>query len=163
MRTHAAGSLDKAVWGDDDFASMTFHDVTIRAWVADEDAFELALDLDYMFEWVQPAEGEKYFRFWIAPATLVFENVRDVRIDVRSPQGTVQILALRRDDVGLTPNGAFTERAYVFECVEGALSLVATGFRMFVRRAPVLAQQQRLTLAERGGVSFGRVLESGGA
>jgi hypothetical protein len=148
----------KPFWTDADFDAMSFHDVHIRAFGAEPDTYELLLDLDYLFQWVPPAEGETYFRFWVAPVTLAFENAHDVRIDVRSSQGDLEIATLRREEATPTPNDAMLERRYVLECREGDLSVVATGFTMYVRRPPVLVGQQSLTLEQRGGVSFGRTL-----
>jgi hypothetical protein len=31
--------------------------------LADTDDFEVMFDLDYIFRWIPPAPGEKYFRF----------------------------------------------------------------------------------------------------
>lgn len=28
----------------------------------------------HIFKWVQPGEGETYFRFWVAPVTMVLES-----------------------------------------------------------------------------------------
>jgi hypothetical protein len=33
------------------------------------------------FEWVHPAAGEEFLRFWVAPCTLVFQNVYEVRFE----------------------------------------------------------------------------------
>lgn len=43
--------------------------------------FKLLFDIDYIFKWVGPEE-DGYYRFWISPATLIFENVYDVNIDL---------------------------------------------------------------------------------
>ena len=153
-------TLEKAIWTDEDFAVMSFHDVRIRSWLADEERFELMFDLDYLFQWVHPDVGETYFRFWIAPVTLVFEDVHDVRIDVSSAQGALEIDRFHREEPTPTPNGVRVERKYVFSCQEGEISLVATGYAMYVRRAPILWPRQQLALEERGGVSFARVLSN---
>ena len=147
----------KPVWTDADLDVMSFHDVHVRAFCADPESYELLMDLDYLFQWVAPGEGETYFRFWVAPVTLVFENVHDVRLDLKSSQGDIEIAKLHREEGTLTPNGLFTEHRYRFECQEGELSLIATGFRMYVRSPPVLVSTQSLTLQARGGIGFGRV------
>jgi hypothetical protein len=146
----------KPVWTDADLDVMSFHDVHVRAFCAAPESYELLMDLDYLFQWVAPPEGETYFRFWVAPVTLVFANVYDVRLDLQSSQGDIEIFSLHRGEGKLTPNGQLTEHRYQFDCQEGELSLSATGFHMYVRSPPVLVRKQSLTLRERGGIGFGR-------
>ncbi len=150
--------LDKPHWDDRDFSAMSFHDVTLWSMVAHAEAFELLFDLDYLFEWVSPGEGETHFKFWVAPVTLLFENVYDVNLRIDSSQGTIEIARLYRECPGPTRNGTLTEYTYRFECQEGEISLRSTGLQMFVRRRPELRHSQRLGLEERGGIGFGRAL-----
>jgi hypothetical protein len=150
--------LEKPFWDDGDFSKMGWHDVTIWSMLANSDDFEFLIDLDYIFEWVMPKEGETYLKFWVAPATMVFENAHDVNIDITSSQGTIQIADLRREPFLKILNDKFTEHTYHFECQEGEISLVATGFKMVVRRNPELLQRQRFGLVQRQGVSFSRKL-----
>lgn len=84
---HRASGLSKTVWTNADFGAMGWHDASLHgiAFCAtgDEDPdYSLALDLDYIVEWVH---GDSAFSFWIAPVTLVFENAWNVRV-----QGTFQ-------------------------------------------------------------------------
>ena len=146
--------LDKRVWDDNDFAAMGWHDATVWSMLPNPDRFEFLLDLDYIFEWVR--EGERGLKFWVSPATMVFESAHGLEIDIESSHGGIQIDALYREEPEVTPNGKFTQHTYRFECHEGGFSVKAIGFRMFVRRAPVLLEDQRLSLAQRGGVSFER-------
>ena len=137
---------------------MGWHDAIIWSIVADPYAFELMVDLDYIFEWVRPAEGETHFKFWVAPATMVFENAADLRINIESSQGSIEIARFQRETIGPTPNRKFMQSAYRFECQEGEVSLRATGFKLYARRPPVLSNVQSLELGSRGGVSFSRLL-----
>ena len=146
----------KPIWTDADLDVMSFHDVHVRALCAAPESYELLMDMDYLFQWVAPAEGETHYRFWVAPVTLVFENVHDVRLDLQSSQGDIEIFDLHREEGTLTPNGLFTQHRYRFDCQEGELSLIATGFHMYVRSPPVLVRKQSLSLEARGGVGFGR-------
>jgi hypothetical protein len=156
-----AYTLDKAVWTDDDFDVMGWHDATIWSMLADTEAFEFMLDLDYIFKWVHPAEGEQYFTFWVAPVTMVFENVHAVKIDIESQQGSIEVADFHREDFQPTPNGKLTDNLYRFECQEGEISLRASSYRMYVRRSPVLLTGQSAGLEERNGISFGRTLDAG--
>jgi len=148
--------LEKPVWDDGDFEAMGWHDATIWSILPDPDAYEFSLDLDYIFKWVCPGVGETYYRFWVAPVTMVFENVHSVKIEVDSPQGTIEVADLHRGEPEPTPNGMLTQRSYRFECQEGQISLTSTGFRMFVRRPPEQLDGQHFSLAQRGGVGFQR-------
>jgi hypothetical protein len=150
--------LEQSVWDDTDFARMGWHDAKVWAYAANPHEYECLLDLDYIFKWVQPEEGETHFKFWIAPVTMVFEDVHGVTIDLESSQGMLEIAQLYRENPALTPNGKFTEHTYRFECQEGLLSLNATGFKLYVRKKPQLVRVLNLGWAERGGIGFGREL-----
>jgi hypothetical protein len=148
--------LEKPLWAADDFEVMGWHDSRVWAMVADEEKFEFAVDLDYIFKWVHPELGETYFKFWVAPVTMVFENAYDVTIDIESRQGGIEVADLHREEPKPTPNGALTDYLFRFECQEGEISLRATGYRMYVRLEPRLMQGQCLSLEERGGISVER-------
>jgi hypothetical protein len=68
--------LKKWIWTDADFDSMTWHDCTIHAFASPEN-YDLAIDIDYICQCVLSPDKTRY-SFWIAPATLVFENVTDI-------------------------------------------------------------------------------------
>ncbi|MEV4056817.1 DinB family protein [Amycolatopsis sp. NPDC049688] len=75
--------VSQAVWTDADFAQMGWHDCRVHAaaLVEDDDDLppgRLLLDLDYIVRWVEPARRRKHFTFWIAPATLVFDQAWDI-------------------------------------------------------------------------------------
>jgi hypothetical protein len=145
--------LEKALWTSDDFNVMGWHDSRVWAMVVAEESFEFTMDLDYIFKWVHPEPGETYFKFWVAPVTMVFENVHDVSIEIESRQGGIEIADLCQEDPKPTPNGALTDYLYRFECLEGVVSLRATRYRMYVRTEPRLMLSQSLSLAERGGIN----------
>jgi hypothetical protein len=150
--------LEKTVWDDNDFSIMGWHDATLWAMMANPPDFEFLIDLDYIFKWVNPKPWETYFKFWVAPATMMFENVHDVKINIESSQGIIEIADLLRENPHRTPNGKFTAHTYRFECQEGEISLIATGFKMFVRRMPELLEKQRYELAQRQGIGFSRTM-----
>jgi hypothetical protein len=152
----AAHQPAKWIWTDNDFDAMGWHDATLWAMLADPERFEFLVDLDYIFEWVKPAPEETYYKFWIAPVTMIFENAHTVKLDIESSQGTIEVADLHRENPRPTPNGKLEERTYRFECQEGEISLLATGFQMIVRRNPALLGTQSLNLELREGVSFDR-------
>ncbi len=155
-----AYELEKAIWTEKDFKVMGWHDSTVWSMLANTDYFEYLIDLDYIFKWIQPKDGENHFNFWVAPVTMVFENVCDIKIDIESPQGNIEIADLHMESPELTPNGKFTLHTYRFECQEGEITLKATGYKMFVRQKPKLVEGQCLELYERGGVNFGLELKT---
>lgn len=129
---------EKLIWSDQDFAVMGWHDVTLWSMVASPDSFEFFVDLDYIFNWVHPGPDEIYFKFWVAPVTMVFDNASDVRININSQQGRIEIAELHREYVGPSPNGKYIQYRFKFDCQEGEIELEATGFKMYIRRPPAL-------------------------
>lgn len=153
-----SGELEKSVWTEQDYEVMGWHDCRLWAMVADIDAFEFSLDLDYIFKWVQPGPGETYFKFWVCPVTMVFENAHRVSINIESQQGFIEIDHLHREEESKLEHGRLTEHLYRFECQEGQVSLRATGYKMFVRQPPRLTQGQYLDIKVRGGISVEKVV-----
>jgi hypothetical protein len=144
-------------WTDADFERMGWHDSPVHAMAFLTETFELAFDIDYLLQWVQPGPGETHFSFWIAPATLVFEHVSDLRINVDSYGGGMTLLDLTREDARPTRDGfagPAEDWLWTFDCLEGSIQFRATGFRQTIRRAPIHQGPQRLSLAQRGGISF---------
>ena len=156
----SAYDLEKEVWTEADFKFMGWHDASIWSMVSNAAQFEYLFDLDYIFKWVHPEENEAYFKFWVAPVIMVFENAFDIKIDIASQQGLIEVSDLYMENPELTPNGKFTSYAYRFECQEGEITVKATGFKMYVRQKPKLIQGQSFELAERGCISFGRTLNA---
>lgn len=147
--------LEKFVWDDEDFEKMGWHDATIWSVAANPKNYEFNLDIDYIFKWVSPDPGETNYKFWVSPVTMVFENVHTIRMEIASEQGDIQVADLSRGAATPTPNKKMYQRKYRFECQEGEISLVSTGYKMFVRKTPVLnGTSQRFTWSQRGGVSF---------
>ena len=150
--------IEKYIWSQEDFEMMGWHDATIWSIASNPEAFEFMLDLDYIFKWVCPAPQETHYKFWVCPVTMVFADAWDVVMDIESQLGSIEVADVSRKHLGRTPNNKFEQYAFHIECQEGDLSLKATGFKMYVRQAPVLLDRQSLTLAQRGGISFGRGL-----
>ena len=148
--------LTKALWDDSDVAVMGWHDSTVWPMLVNPGDYEFLIDLDYIFEWVEPRTGEVSFKFWVAPVTMVFDNVESLRIDIESSNGAIEIADLYRENPELTSHGEFTRHTYRFSCQDGEFSLKSTGFHMFVRQTPILCEGQSRNLLERGGVSFER-------
>jgi len=91
---------------------------------------------------------------------MVFENASDVKINIDSSQGAMGIVDLHRENPKLTPNKKFMQYTFRFECQEGEVSVVATGFKMFVRKNPELIERQSFKLVQRNGINFDRALST---
>jgi len=143
-----AYDLEKPVWSDEDFEIMGWHDATVWGMVQNAEEWEFLFDLDYIFKWVKPEGDETYFTFWVAPVTMVFENARDIKVHLESPQGHIEIADLHREELKDSPNGKSISYLYRFECHDGDISLRAIGFNMFVRKSLILLDKQSLDLEE---------------
>ena len=151
--------LEKWVWTEADFEQMGWHDARIHAIAFLPDSFELMLDIDYILQWVDPAEDETYFKFWVAPATLVFENVYDLHIDLE-PFAGVEIQDIHKEKPQKPQNAEYIGRdmewRWVIEAQEGEISLRAVGYKQYFRSEPIFGEGQSLALDVRGGFSFNR-------
>jgi len=145
---------------DAEIASMNWHDVPIHGTLHLPEAREIAFDIDYILEWLEPAQNDVYYRHWSAPATLVFHNVCRFVADVEPAVDTVFLgIGPTEDpiDADITiPSGVGTVRWWSLKCPIGYWRLVASGFTQYFRRAPVLTTGGRIDLARRGGLSFAR-------
>ena len=123
------------------------------------ESFEFMLDIDYILEWIEPGSTETHYKFWVVPATLVFQNVHDLRVDLEPFMG-VEIQGLNREDPQKPENaedvGHDTEWRWTIETHEGEISLSSSGFTQYLRREPIYSEQVSLDLNVRGGISFGR-------
>ncbi len=152
-------SLEKGIWTDADFDVMGWHDATIHSVAFFPEAFEFALDLDYIFNWVDPETEGGYYSFWVAPVTMVFSNVHGLTLSIEPSEG-LEIADIHREQLGSPRNAEAIEHkiewAWKIDCREGEISLKSVGYRMYVRRAPMLQKGQSLDLEARAGVSFAR-------
>lgn len=148
--------LEKLVWSEADFEQMGWHDATIHAFAFAPESYELFLDIDYILQWINPTTTDGTYQFVIAPATLIFESVFDIIINIETQVGDCSLQGIERSAERLTPNGKFTEWEWILDTNEGTISFSATGFKQYFRQRPVLGKSQMFTLAERGGINFSR-------
>lgn len=94
----------KTEWTEHDFDGLSWHDnrvhgLRIRNPVDTYD-FDLLLDIDYILDWIKPADGRP-LQFVVAPAVLAFHGVDKLLIDVRlSYKEELTIDEIRRSDLG---------------------------------------------------------------
>jgi hypothetical protein len=150
---------EKSVWTEADLEAMGWHDATIHAIALPTDAFELVLDIDYIVKWVNPAEGQTHFRFWVSPATVVFRNLHELSVSLE-PHQQVTIQGIERCDPGKPKNAEYIGRdvewRWMIECHQGEITFRASGFSQYLRAAPQFGTSQFISVKERGGYSFDR-------
>jgi hypothetical protein len=151
-------TLEKSVWTTEDFDVMGWHDSKVHAFGMPVDQFELCLDIDYILKWVDPVPPTKPFTFWVAPATLVFENVMDFKLEMDTISPTFDILSLKRSDETLSPNGRLRLWRWEIDGVGGNIGFQSSGYTQYFRRRPLHIASQVLTYDERGGLTFDRKL-----
>lgn len=153
--------LAKSLWTDADFDVMGWHDVHIHAIAFSPKTEELLMDIDYMFAWVDPEPPEKHYSFWMSPCTLVFANAYDFKAKTDWGLG-MEISHVSRQETEaskkVSPLGYPKHWEWTFDCQEGALSFLASGYQQFTRAKPVRSRTQIFSWQERKGVSFERTL-----
>jgi hypothetical protein len=145
---------------DADFARLSWHDDTdygLRFEVGDSARgdwrSELVLELDHIVEWV--CGSDRSVRFRVAPATLVFHDITDLRIALdwgdsghRTALGEPQIDAITR--AALEDQKICLDRPYYRWRIAlnwppgGEVGFGASGLTQTLRAAPLLLDQQRL-------------------
>jgi hypothetical protein len=158
--TERVYNIEKSLWTDSDFETMNWHDSIIYGLFLGEN-YELNLDVDYIFHWINPIEENENYKFWISPCTLVFENVHDLKLDIEiSEPFRIEIDSIYRENPQKPRNADFikcdTEYEWVIETQQGQISFKSIGYKQFVRQLPILQDQQRIEFEERKGISFSR-------
>ena len=151
--------LERWIWTEDNFENMGWHDCRIYAIAFSPDTFEVLLDIDYIFQWIHPEPEEKSFKFWVSPATLVFQNVYNVEFDVLTTTG-LEIDHIRREQPRAPRNAAYIEHEiewlWTLDCQQGDIRLWSVGYQQYIRATPRLDEAQKLGLSARGGYSFAK-------
>ncbi len=143
-----------------DFSEMSWHDDTLyglrfevgdperNTWVSD-----LVLDIDHIVKWVRGTDDGARFR--VAPATLTFHDVTDLRITVdfgdsgcQTAINELSIAAITRERV--PDQKICLDRPYYRWRIAlnlpqgGEIAFGASGFTQDLRADPVLVDEQRL-------------------
>jgi hypothetical protein len=147
--------LEKTTFTEVDFDQMSWHDCHIHAF-SFNDNFELLLDIDYLFEWVLPKKGSKYYKFWIAPCTLVFENVYNIELESEHKQPIIDYIG--RSNPQRPKNAEYIGKDFEYDwdivMISGEMTFKSVGFKQYVRQSPIFIGAQKLNLEDRGGISF---------
>ncbi len=145
--------LEKAVWDHSDFDRMGWHDCTVHALAFEpnlDGSGTLLVDLDYIMQWVQPLRSGEAFSFWIAPATLIFENAWGFEADISEySEFRLELDAIQRSEPDQFGRGWWTLDGHQF-----TMRLPSAGFKQVLRRTPIASKHLNLTAEVRGGTSF---------
>lgn len=145
-------NLQKFLWTQSDFEQMNWRNATVYAFAFLPKRFEFVLDIDYVLQQINQTESQP--NFLVTPATLVFENVRDFRIELE-PNREIEIVNIKRNEAGKAENS--NESKWTIETNQGSLTFAATGFKLHFKGMPVFGRNHSLDLDFRGGFSFTRV------
>lgn len=154
--------LEKNVWTHDDIEVMGWHDAHIYGFIIEKPEVQfsgnLLFDIDYIFEWVHPVEPEKYFSFWVAPCTLLFEEVFDLKINLDTNGYITDILEVA-DLCLVNKNEIETNRfeyQWGIELQQGHISFKSYSMQQIVRKYPIFTNGQTLDIDVREGISFSK-------
>jgi hypothetical protein len=153
-------NVEKWVWTEEDLPRMSFHDVKVHAFatrIIEPSTFNynLLFDVDYIVAWLCEGPGSS-FRFAVSPATLVFEHVSNLKYEgePRTPEELLDINSLTRAEEKNIPGAPLPTYRWTIEGHDGDVSFDAAGFKLYIRRTPVVGSQQSLDYKTRGGISF---------
>ena len=137
--------LEKRIWTNSDFDQMGWHDNHIYKIRLTED---LEMDIDYIFKWNQPDLEGLPFTFWIAPATLVFKNIKNLRFEFNIGfEDNLEIQDIEREN----------KNQWIVITRQGDIQFTSEGFEQFIRQDPSFQFGQTISYAERYGYSLDRV------
>lgn len=150
------------IWTEADFELMNWHDCALYGfafeYIEEEYQNNILFDIDAILQWIAP-DTRGNFKFWTAPATLIFENALNFAINIDQqtsiayPLEIFEIQLLKK-----TPghNGFFN---YEWKIIlsSGNITLSSTGYQQIIRKHPKYSENQFWDLAERDGISFNKV------
>ncbi|MBX3267151.1 MAG: hypothetical protein KF831_10625 [Acidobacteria bacterium] len=149
---------EKYVWTEEDFGQMGWHDNTLYAIAILPDKYQLMLDIDYIFRWIDPLESGSFFTFLLSPSTLIFENVHGLSIDISEPFRPIQIQSIERFNPKPPPNAdqiiRNTEWEWTIDLEVGVIRFESVGYKQYTRETPAIFSSQSIDFEKRGGISF---------
>ncbi|MGB8191521.1 MAG: hypothetical protein WCF67_06355, partial [Chitinophagaceae bacterium] len=110
----------------------------------------LELDIDYILQWNKPDLEGLPFTFWVAPATLVFKRIQNLRFEL-SP-GFNNYFEISDIERTKGPDGY----QWTIITQEGDLQFTCDGFEQFIRQDPFFQFGQTISFIERNGYSLDR-------
>jgi hypothetical protein len=145
--------LEKAVWEQSDFERMGWHDCTVHALAFEpnsDGSGTLLVDLDYIVQWVQPVSPGYAFSFWVAPATLIFEDAWGFEAEVSEYSG----FRLELDGMQRSEPDEFGRNWWTLDGRHFTVRLLSAGFTQVLRHGPIASKQLSLVSEVRGVSAF---------
>lgn len=141
-------NLEKFLWTEADFDQMGWHDCNIYELRFTDN--ELEMDIDYIFQWNEPEIESLPYSFWVAPATLVFINVRNLTFDM--------IFGFRYDLAIDNLEQTLAEHCVSWTLItqNGNIQFEADGYQQYIRQKPSFQFGQTIPYLERFGYSLER-------
>ncbi len=153
--THTEVDFDRLSWHDCHIWGIELRpgDPDAGDWTSD-----LALDMDFIVEWICGVGGNT--QFLVAPASLVFHGVTDAKIDIDWGSAALQV-AVHPASIGsiererIQDQRVYLDRPYYRWriCLNwpegGEIAFGAVGFTQTLRAQPVVTDKQCLSLRER--------------
>jgi len=143
-------------WTTADFEELSWHDCAVHGLsiLKGDDEYgsgELVLDLDFIVEWLRVGEGQ--LRFRVAPATLTFHDVSELKIAIDYQGAAMTPLSLHGIERGIVEQpGATSFQGWRLELnwpFNSSITFGGSGFTQVLRREPLLIDGQQLTVAQR--------------
>jgi hypothetical protein len=143
-------------WTTADFETLSWHDCSFYGFRLEEREHgkaELEFDLDFIVEWLWREDRSCEFR--VAPATLTFHNIFDLRLEldyarVSAGMTPFTIAGIERDRLTYpTGYSSFRWRLPV-NWPSGLIAFESPGFTQVLRRRPILVPRPALLPEERG-------------
>ena len=147
--------IEKAVWSQSDYEVMGWHDCVVHALAFEpnpDGSGTFLVDLDYIVRWVQTTQPGQAFSFWIAPATLIFEDAWSFEAEVSE----YSEIHLALDRIQRSEPDQFGRRWWTLDGHQFTARLLAPGFTQVLRNEPIASHRQSLSIEERGGHNFSR-------
>lgn len=142
--------LEKKIWTEADFENMGWHDCRIyKIRLTDN----LELDIDYILKWNKPDIEGLPFTFWVAPATLVFKNINNIRFEI----DTAFDEAVEIEDIEL--NKSDNKIQWTINTQQGDIEFESDGLTQWIRQEPFFQFGQTITYIERCGFSLAQTTD----
>ena len=151
---------------DADFEQLSWHDCTIwglELYPPDPDAgdwtCDLALDIDFIVEWLCGVGAPGRAQFRVAPATLRFHTVSDLRLAITWGSTAVLLHEMSIDHVAREPlppasreSSGHRWRIALNWPQSGEITFTAVGFTQTLRALPIVTERQSLTRRQRASL-----------
>lgn len=146
--------MNQTKWTEEDFPQMSWHDCHVYSVALDQDGewqSDLVMDIDYITEWL--CGTDKTCCFMVAPATLRFRDVNNLRIDLTLEyKQPIEIYSVDRselrDERFTTYHWTIRIQSYAVG-KENTIVFDATGYIQELTGHPVETEAQHLEAAAR--------------